>query len=185
MAAAGLVSAMCVECGRNSNSHHTHQLLAGQKETEAEIARNGIVCSMWGPPRWFSLHMATFGFPAQPTATQRRHWATLVRHWEYELPCCCCRTNYRGHLQKLFTPGVLRSRAAFTKFGFDLHNEVNRKLGKKVLSPTDLAKARRFYESGRAGRDHKYGHALVVVEEQDKVRKGTHTIKMNPACVMK
>jgi hypothetical protein len=178
-------SGTCPGCGSQSSLHQHRPLFAGEKETEAQIARNGLVCSIWGPPKWYDVHTTTFGFPAEPTPRRVAEYKQLVKSWGHGLPCCCCRNNYSKHLKKLMKPAVFASRQAFTQFGFDLHNEVNHELGKPRLGPKDFAKLRRFYESGRAGRDHSYGHAFVVVKERRNVPKNTHTIQINPKCVMK
>jgi len=153
----------CISCGRHASTHHLHPIQGGGGETEEQIARNGIVCNMWGPPRWYSLHVATINYPLQPTEEQKKGWRQLVRLWKNELPCCCCRNNYQRHLDRLLKPEVFDSRESMVQFGFDLHNTVNKELGKHVLSPEELMRVRRILESGRAGRDHAYGHATVVI----------------------
>lgn len=181
----------CPECGLQGGSHHRRATLsAGAKETEEEVARNGIICEMFGAPLWYTFHMLSFGYPEDPGNTNRKkfkkqHYRDMVENWQHTLPCCCCRNNYRQHLRNLLKPAVFDSRFTFTQFVFDLHNEVNRDLGKKVLGPADFAKLRRFYESARAGRDHPYGRAFVVVQEKSKTRKNQNTILMNSKCVFK
>lgn len=154
----------CPTCGRDANTHHLHPIRGGEEgETEEQIARNGIVCGMWGPPRWYSLHVATINYPFKPSEEQKRDWTSLIRLWKNELPCCCCRKNYQRHLNALFTPKVLEDRESMVQFGFDLHNAVNKQLGKHVLTQEELRRVRRLLESGRAGRDHPYGHATVAI----------------------
>ena len=197
----------CSECGRNP---HTHQgrFLAGGKEScasakadagasagasasasagaSASSSTDGMVCSTWGPPRWFSLHMTTFGYPVHPTDTQKENMQNLIRMWEHELPCCCCRNNYNGHVKHLLKKNnktdkfckAVESRQTLVQFGFDLHNAVNKALGKYVLNTVDLERVCRMYESCRAGlaKDHAYAHATITLRHPEDMQHMQHKI---------
>ena len=176
---AGLKLQSCNECG-NHNCSSNKLIQGGLKDngtsdngtSDNGTSDNGMVCSTWGPPRWFSLHMTTFGYPMIPTEAQKTHTRQLVHMWEHELPCCCCQSNYRKHISSLLErPGSdsFASRQAFIQFGFDLHNKVNEALKKPVLSPIELNKLRRLYESCRAGYEHTYAHATIVLRHPDDV----------------
>ena len=160
----------CSECGRDPCTHH--QL--GANLIGGNNADSGMACSTWGSPRWFSLHMATFGYPVKPTKSQQTHMHQLVHMWEHELPCCCCRANYRKHLRAVFNPSVLKSRASFTRFGFNLHNAVNKSLDKRVLDDAEFAKVKRYYESCRAGRAGPIGHSVVILHAHKDIGTETH-----------
>jgi len=178
----------CAECGENTCREHRggRSLKGGKKGADAENpANNGMVCSTWGPPRWFSLHMATFGYPLEPSAEHKKHMKQLIFLWEYELPCCCCRTNYRQHVSAVFDEKTaLASRESLIQFGFALHNAVNKALNKPELSPKELDKVRRLYESCRAGQaSHAYAHTTLALVHPDEMSK-TPILSIDKRCVL-
>ena len=186
----------CGECGRNPCSAHQRRagraLAGGKGEEEGETtdpATNGMVCSTWGPPRWFSLHMATFGYPLKPSKEHQRQMKQLISLWEYELPCCFCRSNYREHLTEVFKVkdqiNILASRESMIQFGFALHNAVNLALGKKALGQDDLNRVRRMYESCRAGiPNHIYAHTTLALVHPENV-KTIPIMSIDADCVIK
>jgi hypothetical protein len=170
---------ICGQCGRNSHNH-VHELTGGlggePQRPQGPQKDNGMVCSTWGPPRWFSLHMTTFGYPLEPSHEQKENMKLLIRMWEHELPCCCCRKNYKAHLAELLqnaqkADAVVSTREALVQFGFELHNVVNKALGKPVLNEDALNSQRRMYESCRAGlSSHTYAHATIALRNPEHVR---------------
>ena len=149
---------------------------------------NGMVCSTWGPPRWFSLHMATFGYPVKPSDEHKKNMKQLIFLWEYELPCCCCRSNYREHLKHVFKEEnqseILASRESMIQFGFALHNAVNAALGKNELGKKDLNRVRRMYESCRAGiPNHIYAHTTLALVHPENV-KTIPIMSIDAGCVI-
>ena len=170
---------------------------ASTDPASTDPAANGMVCSTWGPPRWFSLHMATFGYPANPSKEHKKNMKQLIFLWEYELPCCCCRSNYREHLKNVFKEedqsNILASRESMIQFGFALHNAVNLALGKNKLEEEDLNKVRRMYESCRAGRtDYVYAHTTLALRHPEDVQQHQIPIMsiddrcvIQPCCVIK
>ena len=199
----------CGECGRNPCSAHQRRpgraLVGGigggagrsTDPASTDPVTNGMVCSTWGPPRWFSLHMATFGYPVKPSDEHKKNMKQLIFLWEYDLPCCCCRSNYRAHLKNVFKEEnqseILASRESMIQFGFALHNAVNAALGKATLGEEDLNRVRRMYESCRAGRtDYVYAHTTLALRYPEDVQKQQIPIMsidnrcvIKPCCVIK
>ena len=116
----------------------------------------GMTTKVWGPPAWFTLHMITFGFPADPVKHDRENklvpGTTQHRYKEffekvgYVLPCKSCRDSYFKHLGGL--PVDVSSRKGLVKWLFHVHNMVNKSLGTKIHKDLDCVK--RFYEQYRA-----------------------------------
>ena len=90
--------------------------------------------SVWGPPLWKVLHgigyMTAKGLPSLHKDSERECiW--LVTHMEYIIPCRECIAHFFAYKQKNHIPKV------YTNIGewlCGLHNSVNEKLGKEVVS---------------------------------------------------
>jgi hypothetical protein len=86
----------------------------------------------WGPSGWCLLHLIAAAPPTRVT----KEWFDLL---EFVLPCKYCRASFHDYtnLQPL-TPAILRSREAFSRWLFDIHNRVNGKLrGQGLLTTPD------------------------------------------------
>lgn len=172
--------ASCRVCGENPGAwpHHLRAFLGGgANET------NGMMCSGWGAPKWFTLHVEAKNYPLQPTAADKEHYRKYLEVQEFTLPCCCCCSNYRRHLREMMTDAVFDSRANFFRFIFDLHNVVNKDTGKPVHDKeADYERINAFYESLRAGQGTELGRAFVVVRSLEKHGADPHSILIEPAC---
>lgn len=171
----------CSTCGGNPDAwpHHLQAFLGGG----APVEHNGMMCSGWGGPKWFTLHVEAKNYPLKPTADDKKRYRTYLEIQEFTLPCCCCCSNYRRHLNEMLTDKVFESRETFFRFIFDLHNVVNKDTGKPVRgSDKDFAKIDAFYESLRAGRGTTLGRAFVVVKSLEKHGGDPHSILIEPEC---
>ena len=95
-------------------------------------ANNGLITSIWGPPSWESFHAFTFGYPIQPTPEQQADYLAYFRLFGKVMPCVYCRESYTRFITEpatLLDTNTMRSRETLTRWGFELHNAVNRKLG--------------------------------------------------------
>lgn len=111
---------------------------------------NGLITKIWGPKLWFSLHCISFGYPEQPTPEQREKYKQFFESIQYVLPCIYCRescSKMYHQLNNQISDEHFKDRKSLTKWLYDLHNQVNNKLGKKFdLSYHDVCK---YYESFR------------------------------------
>jgi hypothetical protein len=85
-----------------------------------------------------------------PEDAGRKAWEAIHSHvgncpkwlatWETSIPHfgCACKADYMQH--KIENPPDLSSPGSFWMWGFDLHNWVNAKLGKPVISIEDAIK---------------------------------------------
>lgn len=93
---------------------------------------NGIQSAVFGPPFWMILHMLSFNFPLQPTDEQIKWHKTLLLCLEKLLPCRYCRQNFAKNLADTgYGDHVFESRDSFSRFCYELHNTVNKMLGKE------------------------------------------------------
>lgn len=123
--------------------------------------------SLWGPPLWTAIHVVSFNFPPDPSASQRHVYAKWIALIGRVIPCAIARRDFpkhvwkalphRTHLQQstgavgkwLEQSGVMDTRTSFGRFCYALHKQVNRTLGKPTLET--YKQVRHRYEGFRAG----------------------------------
>lgn len=102
---------------------------------------NSMQTPVWGPCLWTYLHIWSLHFPVKPTMGTRLAMAKTLLAILATLPCNLCVDNAGNNLEKVgfsrpHTPQRLaktkfmESRKTFTRFIFDLHNQVSTMLGK-------------------------------------------------------
>lgn len=95
-------------------------------------SNNGMLTYVWGPPKWFYLHTMSFNYPVNPTKEQKKWTRLYVESLQYTLPCGACRENLKKNLkQHKLTATALKNRANFSRWMYELHELVNRMLGKE------------------------------------------------------
>ena len=108
---------------------------------------------IWGPNFWFSLHTVTLAYPDVPSYEEIRHYNDFFVSLQNVLPCKICREHYKSHLHQYPISAHLSCKEDLVKWCFNLHNMVNRSLGKedypyeefrekyrKVYAPTIIEK---------------------------------------------
>ena len=110
---------------------------------------DGMLTTVWGPAMWHFLHTMSFNYPVEPTPLQREQYKDFVISLRNVLPCRYCRDNLSKNLRDLkFSNKHMKNRATFSRFMYDLHEHVNKMLGKKSgLSYCDV---RERYEHFRS-----------------------------------
>lgn len=137
---------------------------------------NGVACSAWGTPAWFTQHCVARNYPVRPAPDDacRQRYRTYFKSFGHVLPCSSCRGNYAAHLSQVMVPEVFDSRAAMCKFVFDLQNKVTAHRGKTPLSEAMYAQVDAFYESLRAGNGS--GRSFVFVAQRPEADAHKHSI---------
>jgi len=126
-----------------------------------EYAANGMMTNVFGPPGWVFLHCVTFGYPMDPkkfdvdnnlpSGTTEERYRQFFEQIGYVFPCRYCRESYQEFIKEI--PIQTESRAALTKWLYDIHERVNKKLGKNGgVTYEDVVKR---YEGYRAKCDAK------------------------------
>lgn len=81
---------------------------------------------------WFSLHSITFNYPVSPTQEIKERFRNFFNSLEYILPCDLCRVHYSQHIREHPIEFNLDNRRKLVYWLIDIHNLVNRMLGKHV-----------------------------------------------------
>ena len=133
-------------------------------------AGDGMLTTAWGPALWHSLHMISFNYPVNPTQEEKKHYRNFIINLQNVLPCKYCRINLKKNFKLLpLTMDCMESRETFSKYMYNLHETINKMLGKKSgLSYCDI---RERYEHFRA-RCTKEPSILLKVGHLNKKEKG-------------
>jgi len=93
---------------------------------------DGMLTTVWGPSMWHFLHTMSFNYPVSPTADQKRQYMDFILNLRNVLPCKYCRMNLTNNLAtRPIRMCNMESRDTFSRFVYELHETVNRLLGKK------------------------------------------------------
>jgi len=110
---------------------------------------DGMLTTVWGPSLWHYLHTMSFNYPNKPTTEEKKHYRDFILNLQNVLPCRHCRINLRNNLKanplKLCH---LKDRENFSRYIYNLHEMVNKMLGKK--SGLNYCDVRERYEHFRA-----------------------------------
>ena len=110
---------------------------------------DGMLTSVWGPSMWHYLHVLSFNYPVNPTKENKKYYGDFIKNLVYTLPCRYCRENLKNNFkQHPLKSCHLKDRESFSRYVFQLHETVNKMLGKKSgLSYCDV---RERYEHFRS-----------------------------------
>ena len=113
------------------------------------LSGDGFLTTVWGPPMWHYLHTMSFNYPVHPTTADKRNYRSFMLGLQHVLPCKYCRinlkNNYKNHPLRACH---LANRDAFSRYVYDLHEIINKLLGK--TSGLSYCDVRERYEHFRA-----------------------------------
>lgn len=110
---------------------------------------DGMLTSVWGPSLWHSLHTISFNYPLNPSMDDKKRYRQFILQLKYVLPCKYCRINLKQNFKCLpLQMKDMKNRETFSRYIYQLHELVNKMLGKK--SGLSYEKVRERYEHFRA-----------------------------------
>ena len=62
-------------------------------------SNNGMSTTIWGPIIWSGLHITSFNYPVNPTASDKKNYKTWFLSYKNILPCVYCRGNFEKNLK--------------------------------------------------------------------------------------
>jgi hypothetical protein len=99
--------------------------------------------NVWGPFFWHTIHIVALGYPKNPTYTDKKCAKEFYESLAHLIPCSICRQHYKENLDKNPLTPYLDSRKDLLKWTIDIHNTVNKMLGKPEWLESDIVK---YYE---------------------------------------
>jgi len=160
---------------RNTRVNKTRKIEKPTFSNDDYMSGDGMLTTIWGPAMWHFLHTMSFNYPVEPSAKQKKQYKQFILSLRNVLPCRYCRENLSKNLKQLnFSNKHMKDRATFSRFVYDLHELVNKMLGKKSgLSYCDV---RERYEHFRSR------CVLDTDTEMDKIKELLKKKKEEPGC---
>lgn len=98
--------------------------------------------TIWGPSLWYYLHFSAANYPDYPddkTAREMHDWLCSL---PVTIPCDNCSKHYRGYIEqnKRDLMNICKNKKKLFKFLVDIHNKVNARNGKPIMSLEDAEK---------------------------------------------
>lgn len=115
---------------------------------------------LWGPELWHVLHIITLSYPENPTELDKNNIKNFLTYLGPVLPCDKCKVHYNKNLlANPLTDEILSSKTKLIKWLIDIHNEVNKQTGKKIMSYEDALKCI-LYKCENKNSD--YGTIIII-----------------------
>jgi hypothetical protein len=113
------------------------------------MSGDGFLTSVWGPAMWHFLHTMSFNYPVNPSEKDKENYKNFVLSLRNVLPCKYCRMNLEKNFKKLpLTDKEMKDRETFSRYIFNLHELINKMLGKS--SGLTYCEVRERYEHFRS-----------------------------------
>jgi hypothetical protein len=127
--------------------------------------------TVWGPIFWHTIHIVALGYPQNPSYGQKKAAKEFYESLAFLIPCPVCREHYQKHLQKLPLGPHLDRRDDLFKWTVEVHNEVNKILGKpRQLESEVITYYRRIGARGKSPMIHQ--EALDEMDLRSMIKGG-------------
>ena len=142
---------------RNINKNRSRNFTTKTKSTTKKrtfsrkdyMSGDGMLTSVWGPAAWHLLHTISFNYPINPTEENKKQYKDFVENLKNVLPCKYCRMNLENNLKAHpIKPCHMKNRDTFSRYIYNLHEIVNKLLGK--TSGLSYCDVRERYEHFRS-----------------------------------
>lgn len=107
-------------------------------DSHAVLDRMHIPPEVWGPFFWHTIHITVLGYPQDPNYSDKKAMKEFLESLQILIPCPICRDHYKSHMSKMPIGPSLDSRKDLFRWTIDLHNEVNKMLGKREYTETEV-----------------------------------------------
>ena len=102
------------------------------------VDRMHIPPEVWGPFFWHTIHITALGYPSEPSYAHKKAAKEFFESLKVLIPCPICKDHYVGHFEKYPIGPHLDRRSDLFRWTILLHNEVNKMLGKREYSETEV-----------------------------------------------
>ena len=116
----------------------------------------------WGPHAWIFLHSVTMNYPKEPTEKDKLIYINFFKELQHILPCEKCAYNYKRHLEDFPIEEALDSREKMIQWFINIHNEVNKELGKPIYTYDQVIEEYR-YKMFHLDRDSSNVYKIIIL----------------------
>jgi len=95
--------------------------------------------TFWGPHLWTYMHYSAANYPKEPTLDEIEHMKQWLRTLPVTIPCDTCKKHYSEYIQQHNDEleSACHTRTTLFNFLVDIHNQVNQRHNKPIMSYTD------------------------------------------------
>ncbi len=93
--------------------------------------------AQWGPHLWYVMHTAAANYPDAPSTCEQNGMQHWLQSLKWIIPCKSCAQHYAQYIEPPKLKEACASRQQLFSFLVDLHNAVNERLGKPIMSIED------------------------------------------------
>mgnify|MGYP005677495805 FL=1 len=106
---------------------------------------------IWGPHAWFFLDTIAINYPDSPINETKNNYKNFIKSFIEIIPCNVCKRGIKKIMrQNPLTLKVLGSRESFVCWMNNIHNKVNKKLGKKIYTLDEsIEYYKKMYENSK------------------------------------
>jgi len=143
------------------------------RERESDIKKKTILLNneFWRN-YWKYLHYLSFIYPLNPSEENKKSVKKLLKNMENEgLSCPNCRIHFRKFLEKKDRNKIVSSKENLIDFFIDLHNDVNNRLGKGILSKEDVKELYNDLDKIRKDLINGYGIDMKKLVSENKIKE--------------
>ena len=137
---------------KKTNRTHKNHKDSKRKRTYKKndfTSGDGMLTTVWGPGLWHYLHTMSFNYPNKPTSKDKKHYRDFILNLRHVLPCKYCRENLIRNFKSMpLRMCDMKNRDTFSRYVYNLHETINKMLGKK--SGLTYCDVRERYEHFRA-----------------------------------
>jgi hypothetical protein len=113
---------------------------------------------VFGPCFWKTIHYICIGAPKQLSIEDKRYYKLFFNNLQYWIPCDICSEHYEKNVKKIDIDKYLNENRLF-EFSVDLHNIVNKMLGKREWS---IDEAYQIYKFNNINNNNTF-HIIIEV----------------------
>jgi hypothetical protein len=93
---------------------------------------------IWGPHFWFFLHTIAISYPHNPNAVTKKKYYELIQNLPLFIPVEKIGNDFNKLLDEYPVTAYLDSRESFVKWMHFIHNKINKKLEKPMITINDF-----------------------------------------------
>lgn len=101
--------------------------------------------AIFGPSLWYILHTMAAHYPIAPTYAEQTEMKYYLIGLPASLPCEICKEHLREWLATHSIDSAIQNRKSLFNYIFEMHNNVNKRLGKKQYSYNVAAASYNIY----------------------------------------
>ena len=133
---------------------------------------DGMLTTVWGPSMWHTLHTISFNYPVKPTKKHKKTYKKFIMSLKHVLPCGHCRKNLPKNLKAVpLNSKALKNRDNFSRWMYDLHEEVNKMLNKKSKLTYESVRDRYEHFRSRCTKNPPKSKIMITRKRKKKTRK--------------